>query len=242
MPTSASALPRRFPPNALRSEGAPAPKAASRGIRSVVAAVTLAAGFFGMGFFGVVGCSSVSRTPATGGAPVEAPKPDSSPAPEAEADAPASEEALDPQGLTADEILALPPEVGSGSDILDISAMTLEELNAIGQLQDVRFDYDSAELATEARQTLQRNAEWLSSHAAVRILIEGHCDERGTVEYNLALGEERARAVRDYLGELGIGAERMRTISYGKEFPADPGHNESAWRKNRRAHLEIIAK
>ena len=237
MPTSASALPRRFPLNALRSEGAPAPKAASRGIRSVVAAVTLAAGFFG-----VVGCSSVSRTPATGGAPVEAPEPDSSPAPEAEADAPASEEALDPQGLTADEILALPPEVGSGSDILDISAMTLEELNAIGQLQDVRFDYDSAELATEARQTLQRNAEWLSSHAAVRILIEGHCDERGTVEYNLALGEERARAVRDYLGELGIGAERMRTISYGKEFPADPGHNESAWRKNRRAHLEIIAK
>ena len=150
--------------------------------------------------------------------------------------------APDPEGLTADEILALPPETGAETDLLDLRAMTLEELNAANPLQDVRFDYDSARLSGEARATLEENAVWLSRYPSVRILVEGHCDERGTVEYNLALGEGRARAARDYLRELGVAGERMRIISYGKEFPLDPGHEETAWRRNRRAHLEITAR
>lgn len=196
-----------------------------------------------VGLSGIIGCSSVSRTPATGSAPPTTG--DSALTEESvqPADAgPSAEPSPDPQQLTEDEILALPPEAGTESDILDIGAMTLEELNASALIEDVLFDYDSAELADEARRTLERSAEWLASHPTVRILIEGHCDERGTVEYNLSLGEERARAARDYLRQLGVGDERMRILSYGKEFPLDPGHTESAWRRNRRAHLAIVAK
>ena len=186
-------------------------------------------------------CSSVNRTPATGGDP--APGPMTPP----EASEAAREPESDPGpsssgGLTEDEILAIPPEVGSETDLLDIGAKSLEELNTEGHLKDVQFEYDSAQLSPAMRATLEENAEWLSRYPSVRILVEGHCDERGTVEYNLALGEERARAVRDYLRDLGVGSGRMRIISYGKEFPLDPGHNEAAWRRNRRAHLEIIAK
>ena len=185
-------------------------------------------------------CSSVDRTPATGGEP---PAPVTPP----EASEPEGARASDPSpssssGLTEDEILAIPPEVGSETDLLDIGAKSLEELNTEGHLKDVQFDYDSADLSPPMRATLEENAAWLSRYPSVSILVEGHCDERGTVEYNLALGEERARAVRDYLRDLGVGSGRMRIISYGKEFPLDPGHNETAWRRNRRAHLEIVAK
>ncbi len=145
-------------------------------------------------------------------------------------------------GLTEDEILAIPPEVGGETDLLDIGSRSLEDLNTEEHLKDVLFEYDSAELSATIRATLEENADWLSRYPSVRILVEGHCDERGTVEYNLALGEERARAVRDYLRDLGVGSGRMRIISYGKEFPLDPAHNEASWRRNRRAHLEIIAK
>ena len=186
-------------------------------------------------------CSSVDRTPATG----------SDPAPGPMAPSEASEAAIEPEsgpepsnsgGLTEDEILAIPPEVGGETDLLDIGAKSLDELNAEGHLKDVQFEYDSAQLSAAMRATLEENAAWLSRYPSVRILVEGHCDERGTVEYNLALGEGRARAVRDYLRDLGVDSGRMRIISYGKEFPLDPGHNEAAWRRNRRAHLEIIAK
>ena len=187
-------------------------------------------------------CSSVNRNPATGGpsaaAPVTPPVESPAPAP-GTASAPESSGA---SGLTQDEILALPPDVGEETDLLGIGAKSLAELNAEGHLKDVQFEYDSARLSPTVRATLEENAAWLSRYPSVRILVEGHCDERGTVEYNLALGEERARAVRDYLRDLGIGSGRMRIISYGKEFPLDPGHDEDAWRRNRRAHLEIIAK
>ena len=187
-----------------------------------------------------LGCSSTSRNPATGSDPVAARTPEPAPA---EPRAPDPEpEPASPRGLTTDEILALPPELEAGTDLLDIGARSLEELNAEGHLEDVHFEYDSAVLSDATRATLQDNADWLSRYPSVRILVEGHCDERGTVEYNLALGEERARVVRDYLRELGVGSGRMRIISYGKEFPLDPGRNEAAWRRNRRAHLEIIAK
>ena len=186
-------------------------------------------------------CSSVNRDPATGSDPAAGPMtpPEASEA----AVEPASEpESSNSGGLTEDEILAIPPEVGSEIDLLDIGAKSLEELNTEGHLKDVQFEYDSAQLSPAMRATLEENAAWLSRYPSVRILVEGHCDERGTVEYNLALGEERSRAVRDYLRDLGVGSGRMRIISYGKEFPLDPGHNEAAWRRNRRAHLEIIAK
>ena len=106
-----------------------------------------------------------------------------------------------------------------------------------GPLQDVFFDYDAATLTDEARRALAEDAAWLKGNAQARITVEGHCDERGTSEYNLALGERRAKAVRDYLVAAGIDAGRIRTISYGKERPFAPGHDEASWKQNRRAHF-----
>jgi len=104
-------------------------------------------------------------------------------------------------------------------------------------LQSVYFDFDSAVLRDDARRTLDRNIEWLKSHSDVRVQIEGHCDERGTEEYNLHLGERRANSVRDYLVKNGVAPSRLFTISYGEQRPVDPGHNETAWAKNRRAQF-----
>ena len=86
---------------------------------------------------------------------------------------------------------------------------------------------------------MEKNAAWLQAHRQAKVLVEGHCDERGTVEYNLALGEQRARAARDSLVGLGVAAERLRTVSYGKERPLDPASSEVAWAKNRRAHFTV---
>jgi len=109
-------------------------------------------------------------------------------------------------------------------------------------LGPVFFGYDSETLDDEARQVLEANADVLRTYSSWIITIEGHCDERGTAEYNLALGDRRAVAARNYLVSLGIPAERVRTVSYGKEFPFDPGHDEAAWRQNRRAHFMLTAK
>lgn len=105
--------------------------------------------------------------------------------------------------------------------------------------RDVLYPYDSYVLTVEARAILEDKARFLRKNPDVRVFIEGHCDERGTREYNLALGDRRAQAARRYLVGLGIAPERMRTLSYGKERPIDPGHDESAWSRNRRAHLAI---
>jgi peptidoglycan-associated lipoprotein len=99
----------------------------------------------------------------------------------------------------------------------------------------VFYDYDRSDLKPEARQTLERQAAWLKQYSNVRLQIEGHCDERGTREYNLALGERRANAAKNYLVALGIPASRLSTISYGKERPAVLGSNETSWAQNRRA-------
>lgn len=99
----------------------------------------------------------------------------------------------------------------------------------------VFFDYDSATVAANAQKTLSRQAEWLAANPSVSITIEGHCDERGTREYNLALGERRAAAVKNYMVSLGVDRSRISTISYGKERPEELGSSESAWSKNRRA-------
>jgi peptidoglycan-associated lipoprotein len=105
------------------------------------------------------------------------------------------------------------------------------------ELMDAFFDYDDASLRDDAKNALETNAKYLERNDGERIVIEGHCDERGSVEYNLALGEKRARAARDFLVSYGISTGRITTISYGKERPFDPGHGEEAWAKNRRAHF-----
>jgi peptidoglycan-associated lipoprotein len=114
-------------------------------------------------------------------------------------------------------------------------AMTREEFIN----QDVRFDFDSYTLSTEAKSVLDKKAAWLRDNAGIANKIEGHCDERGTTAYNLALGERRANTAKQYVSALGISATRMATISYGEEYPIDPGHNEAAWAQNRRAHFTV---
>ena len=105
--------------------------------------------------------------------------------------------------------------------------------------EDVHFDFDSSVLSAEAQQILLDKAQWLRRNSDASVTIEGHCDERGTNEYNLALGDRRANSVRAYLTDLGISASRMDTVSYGEERPLDSGHDEAAWARNRRAHFEI---
>jgi peptidoglycan-associated lipoprotein len=104
-------------------------------------------------------------------------------------------------------------------------------------LQDAFFDFDAADLRADAKSALENNGKYLERAGSASVVIEGHCDERGSVEYNLALGERRARAAKDFLVSYGIPATRLTTISYGKERPFDAGHDESAWSKNRRAHF-----
>lgn len=105
--------------------------------------------------------------------------------------------------------------------------------------KDINFDYDKYNLRPDAREILKQHADYLAKNKDVNVTIEGHCDERGTSEYNLALGERRAKEAMKYLTELGVNAKRMKTVSYGKEKPLDLGHDEAAWAKNRRDHFVI---
>ncbi len=108
------------------------------------------------------------------------------------------------------------------------------------QLQDIYFDFDKYNIRDDAKVVLEKNAAWLKKNTGMKIQVEGHCDERGTNEYNLALGDRRAKSTRDYLVSLGVDPKRISTISFGEERPLDPGHNEEAWAKNRRAHFVIL--
>jgi peptidoglycan-associated lipoprotein len=123
-----------------------------------------------------------------------------------------------------------------------ISSASLDDLNKNSPLKPVYYELDSSDLTPANQKTLDENATLLKRYASWTVTVEGHCDERGTAEYNLALGERRAVAARAYLVSLGIAADRLRTVSYGKEFPFDPGHDEAAFAKNRRAHFVITAK
>ncbi len=123
-----------------------------------------------------------------------------------------------------------------------IGSKSIDDLNRDSPLKPVFFALDQAELDGDAQAAAQSNAELLQRYPSWQITIEGHADERGTAEYNLALGERRAVTVKTYLVSLGISPDRIRTVSYGKEFPFDPGHDEAAWAKNRRAHFVITAK
>ena len=103
--------------------------------------------------------------------------------------------------------------------------------------EDIRFEFDRSRLVPEAKKILRRKAKWLRAHHDVSVIVEGHCDERGTSEYNMALGDRRARRAKSFVVDLGIARERLTTISYGEERPLDPRHNEESWDKNRRAHF-----
>jgi peptidoglycan-associated lipoprotein len=134
----------------------------------------------------------------------------------------------------------IPPEPKITDDPL-VSG-DLDVINKNSPFQPVFFLLDSFEIEGPAQQALTANAEILKKYPSWVITLEGHCDERGTAEYNLALGEKRAIAARTYLVSLGVPADRLRTVSYGKEFPFDPGHDEAAWSKNRRAHFVVTSK
>lgn len=108
-----------------------------------------------------------------------------------------------------------------------------------GNVRNVFFEFDKSRLTSDARDTLEDNATWLRDHSDIKVRIEGHADERGSVEYNLALGERRAMRVRSYLISLGIDSARIFTISFGEERPAARGHNERAWAKNRRGEFKV---
>jgi peptidoglycan-associated lipoprotein len=136
----------------------------------------------------------------------------------------AREEAERRRRIAESQLAARPSTVTPGSSVLDT----------------VYFDFDQATLSDQAKETLVRNADWLRTNVDMRIQVEGNADERGTNEYNLALGERRATTVKSYLTSLGIDGNRLVTISYGEERPADPGHSEDAWAKNRRVDFKAM--
>jgi peptidoglycan-associated lipoprotein len=109
-----------------------------------------------------------------------------------------------------------------------------------GPLGDIHFAYDSFELDDQARQQLQEHGRWLNANRQTRVEVEGHCDDRGTIEYNLALGAKRAASAKSYLTSLGVSADRITTISYGEELPLCHEEDESCWQRNRRGHFVVI--
>jgi peptidoglycan-associated lipoprotein len=117
---------------------------------------------------------------------------------------------------------------------------SIDEINRSGVLKTVYFGYDSSELDAAAIAALQSNADWLKKNPKFVVEIGGHCDERGTIEYNIALGNRRADSVRTYLGSLGVNAAQLTVVSYGEEKPVDPGHGEDAWARNRRAEFVVV--
>ncbi len=175
---------------------------------------------------GVAGCAKKAPAPAPAPPPpAPAPAPATTPPPPPPPPPPPAPEA--PRPLTEEEIFA---------------KKSLEELNAEKPLGDVFFAYDSASISDEGRATLQKNMEWLRKWTGTRVLVEGHCDSRGTPEYNLALGEQRAASVRDYLVSLGLPADRVTIVSKGEEQPFCTEEAESCFSQNRRGHFLITAK
>jgi peptidoglycan-associated lipoprotein len=182
-----------------------------------------------LGVIAVAGCATrkppASPQPSTGTLPPPATTA-ARPAPPAAAPAPVGDALILPVGAGGDEA---------------ITSRTLDDLNRESPLRPVFFPLDGFELDADAIRVIDANAAVLRRQPSWVITIEGHCDERGTAEYNLALGERRAGAVRAYLVSLGIPQERLRMVSFGKEFPFDSAHTDAAWAKNRRAHFVIAA-
>ena len=153
--------------------------------------------------------------------------------------------------VTATETrVANPPDFVQTQTTPQVTTETLptdiEELNRVavtrGYLQDAFYGYDEAALSSDAQAALTASANWLKKNPQYNLLIEGHCDERGTEQYNLALGDRRANSAKEYIVALGVDGSRIRTVSYGEERPFDPAHDDAAWAKNRRAHLVIAGR
>jgi peptidoglycan-associated lipoprotein len=141
------------------------------------------------------------------------------------------EEAKKPVGGELEKSLVAKKESGIEGEVFETK-----------MLKDIHFDFDKYDIRRGDEEVLRENAALLKKYPRIKIQIEGHCDERGTVEYNLALGERRASNTKKYLISLGIASDRISTISYGKEKPLDRGHNEEAWAANRRAHTVVLSK
>ena len=135
----------------------------------------------------------------------------------------------------------IPEELTKEPEIVEDEEAKLEEIAARNRFlyEDIYFEFDKSNLLLMAQITLKKKAEYLYNHPNITIVIEGHCDERGTNEYNLALGDRRGESATSFLVDLGISPSRLTTISYGEERPVDPRHNREAWAKNRRAHFVI---
>jgi peptidoglycan-associated lipoprotein len=189
----------------------------TRSVR-VLAAVALVA------TLGVSACGKKKPAPPPAPPPAPAPAPTTQPAPPPPPPPPAPAPERTP---SEDELFA---------------KKSLDQLNSEKPLDDAFFDLDSSQIREDAKPGLQKNAEWLKRWTATKVMIEGHCDSRGTAEYNLALGERRAAAVRDYLVNLGVTADRVTTVSKGKEQPFCADESESCWSQNRRGHFMITAK
>ena len=129
-------------------------------------------------------------------------------------------------------------EKASKEQVAKVEAATV----AADPVKDIYFDFDKSNIRPDAREVLKANADYMLKNSAASIIVEGHCDERGTAEYNMALGQRRAQEAMKYLVNLGVKGSALKAISYGKERPIDPGHDEAAWAKNRRAHFELKAK
>jgi len=135
-----------------------------------------------------------------------------------------------------------PEVVPQVDEYTKMKLMEVEEIERLGRLHDIHFDFDKADIREGDRAELAKNAEFLKKFDFLKVTIEGDCDERGTVEYNLALGERRAKAAYDYVVSLGVPADRLKTVSYGKEVPVCQESNEACWQRNRRAKFTITSK
>jgi peptidoglycan-associated lipoprotein len=187
----------------------------------------------GVRAFGVITLALVMTVSACGKK-----KPATAPPPPAPAETPRTTPAPPPPPPPAPR--EAPARVPTEDEIF--AGKTLEQLNAEKPLADAYFDLDSQAIRDEAKPVLQKDAEWLKRWASTKVMVEGHADSRGSAEYNLALGERRATAVRDYLVNLGVGADRIQIVSKGKEAPVCSEEAESCWQQNRRGHFVITAK
>lgn len=149
----------------------------------------------------------------------------------------AGKETKVPGAVSAPVIQETPPEEMKATGEVALGGEKEEE--GVILLERIHFDFDDYSLRPDAREILKRHASWLKEHPSVKLVIEGHCDERGTSEYNLALGQKRAESAKNFLVEMGVEASRIETVSFGEEIPLDPGHNEEAWAKNRRAEFVV---
>jgi peptidoglycan-associated lipoprotein len=174
-----------------------------------------------------LGAAACAKKPAAAAPPAPPPAATAPAAPPTPPPPPAPPPAPAPAALSEDEIFA---------------RKTLEQLNAERPLGDVFFDLDESTVRDDARGPLQKNAEWLKRWASTRITVEGHCDERGSAEYNLGLGDRRGNAVKAYLVSLGVPGDRITVVSKGKESPFCTDKNEACWQQNRRGHFLITAK